>query len=781
MSRWQRIVDAIFGYDYFISYAWSDGERYAAKLYEALRDSGFECFLDRSRFRIGDDWRKIGAWTLRRTANLIVVGSPAAVKSKAVRYEVETFQRHGNRVAPIDFGGTLKRNESNTEMMKLLPESVIRLEESRDCLDAGPSDGIVRRLQTDFQGLRQNQWRARLLAAAALTFAVVAGVALWLFFEQRRLSMVGIAQRLAAQSLNETQRLEHERAALLARQAYLFNKKNAGDAIARVDYALRTVLGSPTFNRSLPIDFMGWKRTQIRSIAYSSSDEVMAVAVNERVGIVRLGERAPVWRPLAHPTLQFPAIAMSPDGRRLAVAGSREGLLLYDLTAAKPNATVLPLADDRATSVAFGSDGSLLVAGTDHGAVYSWDLRSDLRARRIGEVPSGKQVYAIAVSGDSKALATAVDEGAIVLWDLEKGSQRALMKSGRSRSSRSLDFSPDGKWLAAASTFPAILRIWSMRNLEAAPVDHRLSGMLAVAFTFDGRALIAGNGLGQIFLWSADHLEQPPAVVNAHRDEIRALSAVPMTGSFVTGSHDGRVRVWNAATETEASFQWLRNGRVKPGLATLSRSNWEAYNVVSRSAVSRAGDGTLRLHRKLGGSEQVTPLDAGASSAAFSATGRFLAVGLPAGDESEEDSASDQAVVIRDLKSASHPVRMEWESPTTQVSTEKVRAVSLDSGLVELHQADEPAGPPAVLEPPGSRSAPALALAAEGRYLLMLSKPSERFNLDRTLQLQLVSTAALANEVCARVRRNLTHEEWRQFIGQPIPYEKTCENLPASP
>jgi tetratricopeptide (TPR) repeat protein len=35
--------------------------------------------------------------------------------------------------------------------------------------------------------------------------------------------------------------------------------------------------------------------------------------------------------------------------------------------------------------------------------------------------------------------------------------------------------------------------------------------------------------------------------------------------------------------------------------------------------------------------------------------------------------------------------------------------------------------------------------------------------------------------VCEKVRRNLTIEEWYQFVGFDIPYERTCPNLPLHP
>jgi WD40 repeat protein len=40
-------------------------------------------------------------------------------------------------------------------------------------------------------------------------------------------------------------------------------------------------------------------------------------------------------------------------------------------------------------------------------------------------------------------------------------------------------------------------------------------------------------------------------------------------------------------------------------------------------------------------------------------------------------------------------------------------------------------------------------------------------------------TEVLADMVCSKVGRNLSMEEWRQFVGTDVPYERTCPNLPA--
>jgi hypothetical protein len=38
---------------------------------------------------------------------------------------------------------------------------------------------------------------------------------------------------------------------------------------------------------------------------------------------------------------------------------------------------------------------------------------------------------------------------------------------------------------------------------------------------------------------------------------------------------------------------------------------------------------------------------------------------------------------------------------------------------------------------------------------------------------------AAADYLCTRVSRNLSIKEWRYYVGESIPYERTCPDLPA--
>src|SRR4029078_3204778 len=93
-----RLVDAIFGYDFFISYTWADGSKYAHSLYEKIKAQGFTVFLDEEEYPRGDNWNLLGRRALKKTRQLILVATPRVHQSAPVLKELTAFASTGRRV-----------------------------------------------------------------------------------------------------------------------------------------------------------------------------------------------------------------------------------------------------------------------------------------------------------------------------------------------------------------------------------------------------------------------------------------------------------------------------------------------------------------------------------------------------------------------------------------------------------------------------------------------------------------------------------------------------------
>jgi len=183
-------------------------------------------------------------------------------------------------------------------------------------------------------------------------------------------------------------------------------------------------------------------------------------------------------RVLLEPTAAVGTLEISPDGRWLATGGKTVQLL--DLTADDPSADVQILAghDGVVLELAISPDGRFLAAR--------------------GFDPSGK----------GQPLANGRDR-AVWLWDLNTldSSHQARVLSGHDDRVRALVFSPDGRWLATASSDNSA-RIWDLARDDPSVASRVLSGhtnaVEAVAFDPNGRWLATGSWDKTVRIWDLD-------------------------------------------------------------------------------------------------------------------------------------------------------------------------------------------------------------------------------------------------------------------------------------
>jgi WD40 repeat protein len=259
-------------------------------------------------------------------------------------------------------------------------------------------------------------------------------------------------------------------------------------------------------------------------------------------------------------------VAVCPNGRTLA-AGSRDGSIwLWDLSsrkmtgrkfvsphaekysaaveAARALAPVRPEYTEAVQALAFSSDGRLLLATSDRGAVATWDVESGnllpalpgdfSETSWIGFVPNSSiavfgrggqmefwnlnsralektlgridepRALCGAFSGDGSLLAVAAADRRIRLWELEKASERAQF-IGHSDRITAVAFCPDRKTLASTS-WDETVRLWSIAaGQEVSTLVGHHGRVHCLVFTPDGKTLITGGqkatGGGEVLWW----------------------------------------------------------------------------------------------------------------------------------------------------------------------------------------------------------------------------------------------------------------------------------------
>lgn len=174
------LADWFFGYDYFISYAHKDGNRYPNALRDILARSGFKVFLDETGYVPGTDLRRETRRMVKRSRQIIIVGRPSALSSKWVQREVEVALKHNKVPIIIDVNGSVESASSAAAVAELAKESDwLRLVEDIADIDGPPSDHAISELLRKFTYVRQENKRFRIALSAVAILALTSCLAIW--------------------------------------------------------------------------------------------------------------------------------------------------------------------------------------------------------------------------------------------------------------------------------------------------------------------------------------------------------------------------------------------------------------------------------------------------------------------------------------------------------------------------------------------------------------------------------------------------------------------------
>ncbi|MGH3798225.1 MAG: CHAT domain-containing protein [Pseudonocardiaceae bacterium] len=247
---------------------------------------------------------------------------------------------------------------------------------------------------------------------------------------------------------------------------------------------------------------------------------------------------------ILHTRKEVSAVAFSPDGCRLATAGSKNVAQVWDATDGHELLSVGSKAWRRGMEgVVFSPDGHWLATASDDGTARIWDATS---GEELLQVTHDGQVWGLAFSPDGRWLATAGDDGTARIWEATGGAE--LLNIPHDNWVRGLAFSPDGCWLATGGV-DRTARVWdAVSGREFAKVTHD-SVVWGVAFSPNGRWLATASDDGTARIWDAALGEELLEV--RHDSGVLRVAFSPDGAWLATASQDGTARVWDLATEQE--------------------------------------------------------------------------------------------------------------------------------------------------------------------------------------------------------------------------------------
>ncbi len=206
------------------------------------------------------------------------------------------------------------------------------------------------------------------------------------------------------------------------------------------------------------------------------------------------------------------AITYSPDGKFIA-AGSQFGEIGI-LDSVTGNLVTQFISDDASLdTLSFSPDGSKLVSLSDYGTVVIWNAQTGSRQLTLDDGFYLK-LEGLGISRDEKTIAVGIinpdyfdlevgeKSGSIQLWDLMNG-QRTQRLFRLSIFTNDLQYSPDGKWLAAITNgiFVEILNLSTMDEIGTTIIYNNKILLNALAFSPDSQILATVSLENVVRLW----------------------------------------------------------------------------------------------------------------------------------------------------------------------------------------------------------------------------------------------------------------------------------------
>ena len=208
--------------------------------------------------------------------------------------------------------------------------------------------------------------------------------------------------------------------------------------------------------------------------------------------------------------------------------------------------------------------------------------KGDLFADRVNAVRFSPDSQTLAVGGGEPSRA-----GDISLWEVSTGRLLQNWKERHSDAVLSLDFSPDGRWLAsgASDKLAKVTEVASGKQLHV--LEGHTHHVLGVAFRGDARVLATAGGDGVVLIWEMNRGERRKKIEGWSK-EVTAVQYIGNTQELLTAAGDNQIRI-----VTDEGMQ-VRTIAKLPEFMQSTVSTASAVQVVGggEDSVLRVWDGT---------------------------------------------------------------------------------------------------------------------------------------------------------------------------------------------
>lgn len=318
---------------------------------------------------------------------------------------------------------------------------------------------------------------------------------------------------------------------------------------------------------------------------------------------------------------QYPVehLAFSQDGQYFASAGGNQ-LSVWETANQTPCLSPCRLSSAKIVFVAFMSTIGVVVTASIDGSVIFTRFSTSVQHTKVRGHTA--RIVCCALSPDGDYIAGGYEDGALVVWNCSSMAQAQDQLRGHTAMILSIRFTESGRTLISVARDNTI-RKWSLSTGDCVCGSIGGNGefMTSLALSPNATQIAIGYGWGRLCLLSVE-----PCFNNSndkferHSDRVGHLLFSPDRSMVVSGSDDGSIRFWDAATGHCIAQQEGHHGAI----SCLS------FSPDGRYLASGSVDCTARIWEAATGQPQTSALRAHSrdvTCVAFSADSLLLVTG----------------------------------------------------------------------------------------------------------------------------------------------------------